>query len=66
MVEFSYEEEIGDTPDDNYVAYFDRETHVLKLVHYIVTYPAFSGGKSPDGLERHAIVRILVNFSDRT
>ena len=56
VVEFSYEEGIGDTPDDNYGAYFDKETHVLKLVHYIVTHPALSGGKSPDELERHAIV----------
>lgn len=56
VVKFYYEAGIGDTPDDNYVAYFDKETHLLKLVHYIVTYPALSGGKSPDELERHAIV----------
>ena len=55
-IRFTYEAGIGDTPDDNYVAYFDKETHLLKLVHYIVTYPAFSGGKSPDELGRHAIV----------
>ena len=56
VVKFFYEAGIGDTPDDNYVAYFDKETHLLKLVHYIVTYPAFTGGKSPDELERQAIV----------
>ena len=56
VVKFFYEAGIGDTPDDNYVAYLDKETHVLKLVHYIVTYPAFTGGKSPDELERQAIV----------
>ena len=56
VVKFFYEAGIGDTPDDNYVAYFDKETHLLKLVHYIVTYPAFTGGKSADELERHAIV----------
>jgi len=56
VVKFFYEAGIGDTADDNYVAYFDKETHLLNLVHYIVTYPAFTGGKSPDELERHAIV----------
>ncbi len=56
VVKFFFEAGIGDTPDDNYVAYFDKETHLLKLVHYIVTYPAFSRGKSPEELERHAIV----------
>ena len=56
VVRFSYEAGIGDTPNDNYVAYFDKETHRLKLVHYIVTYPAFAGGKSPQELERHAII----------
>ena len=56
VVKFFYEAGIGDTADDNYVAYFDKETHVLKLVHYIVTYPALARGKSPEKLERHAIV----------
>ena len=55
-IRFTYEAGTGDTPDDNYVAYFDKKTHLLKLVHYIVTYPAFTGGKSPEELERHAIV----------
>ena len=56
VIKFSFEEGIGDTPDDNYVAYFDKETHLLQLVHYIVTYPAFTGRKSLEELERHAMV----------
>ena len=55
-VRFSCEAGIGDTPDDNCVAYFDKELYILKLVHCIVTYPAFTGGKSPQELKRHAIV----------
>lgn len=56
VIKVTYEVGIGDTPDDNYVAYFEKDTHILKLVHYIVTYPALAGGKSPEELERHAIV----------
>lgn len=56
VVKFTYDENVGDTPEDNYVADFDSTTHRLHVVHYIVTYPAFRGGKSISELERHALV----------
>lgn len=55
-IKVSYEKGVGDTPEDNYVAYFDKETHMLKLLHYIVTYPPFMKGKSLDELDRHVIM----------
>lgn len=56
VVKVTFDQGIGDTPDDNYVAYIDKDTNQLKLVHYIVTYPPLMQGKSKDELERHAIV----------
>lgn len=47
---------VGDTPEDNYIAYFDKDTHQLRLAHYIVTFPLFVEGKQPEQLDRHAIV----------
>lgn len=55
-VRFTYDPGVGDTSRDNYVAYFDSETHLLALVHYIVTYPAFIGDADPATLPRHVIV----------
>lgn len=55
-VKVTFDQGIGDTPDDNYVAYVDKETNQLKLVHYIVTYPPLMQGKSINDLERHAVV----------
>jgi len=56
VVKISFGLGVGDTPEDNYVAYFDKSTHLLKLTHYIVTYPALRQGKAVNQLERHAIV----------
>lgn len=56
VVKVTYDEGVGDTPDDNYVAYIDRNTGRLELVHYIVTYPPLMGGKTVEALERHAAV----------
>jgi hypothetical protein len=56
VVKVTYDKGIGDTPDDNYVAYIDKDTNQLKLSHYIVTYPPLMQGKSIDELERHAVV----------
>lgn len=56
VIKVTYDKGIGDTPDDDYVAYIDTETNQLKLVHYIVTYPPLMQGKSIDELERHAAV----------
>lgn len=55
-VKVTFDQGIGDTPDDNYVAYVDKDTNQLKLVHYIVTYPPLMQGKSKEELERHAVV----------
>ncbi len=56
VVKFTYEQGIGDTPDDDYIAYFDKETNRLEVLTYIVTYPPLMQGKSKDELERHAAV----------
>lgn len=56
VVKVTYDQGIGDTPDDDYVAYIDKDTNQLKLVHYIVTYPPLMQGKSIEELERHAAV----------
>lgn len=55
-VKITYDENVGDTPQDNYVAYLDADTDTLAMAHYVVTYPAFVKGKSIEELERHAIV----------
>lgn len=46
----------GDTPDDYYVAYIDPATAHLKMVYYVVTYPAMRKGRPVSQLEPHAIV----------
>ena len=46
----------GDTSDDYYVAYIDRATAHLKMVYYVVTYPAMRKGRPVSQLEPHAIV----------
>jgi len=54
VVKVTYDNGVGDTSNDNYVAYIDKDTNQLKLVHYIVTYPPLMQGKTIDELERHA------------
>ena len=56
VVKFSFDQGVGDSPDDDYVAYFDKDTNQLVLVHYIVTYPPLMEGKSIEELERHAVL----------
>lgn len=56
VVKVTYDKGVGDTPDDYYVAYINKDTGRLKLVRYIVTYPPLTGGKPVDALERHAAV----------
>ena len=55
-VKISYDPGVGDTADDDYVAYIDKDTNQLRILHYIVTYPALTQGKSKEELERHAAV----------
>jgi Family of unknown function (DUF6503) len=54
VVKFTFDKGVGDTPDDDYVAYFDKETDQLTVLNYIVTYPPLMQGKSIEELERHA------------
>ena len=56
VVKFTYDKGVGDTSDDNYEAYFDKETNQLRVLHYIVTYPPLMQGKSKEELGRHAAV----------
>ncbi len=56
VVKVTYDPGVGDTPDDDYVAYINKDTHQLEIVHYIVTYPPLMQGKSIEELERHAAV----------
>ena len=37
-VRMTFEQGVGDTPDDYYVLFIDPETHLLKACQYIVTY----------------------------
>jgi hypothetical protein len=52
----TFDKQVGDTPDDDYVVYVDRISHAVRLVHYIVTYPNLRGDKPVAELERHALV----------
>ena len=56
VVKVTYDAGIGDTPDDDYVAYIDKDTNQIEILHYIVTYPPLMQGKTIDELERHAAV----------
>ena len=55
-VRITFAKGTGDTPDDYYVAYIDRATAHLKMVYYVVTYPAMRKGRPVSQLEPHAIV----------
>ena len=47
----SFKDGTGDAPDDWYIAYVDRNTHLLTSLAYIVTY----GGRSANEATPHAI-----------
>jgi Family of unknown function (DUF6503) len=55
-VKINFAKDTGDTPDDYYVAYIDPATAHLKMVYYVVTYPAMRKGRPVSQLEPHAIV----------
>ncbi|MFD1552860.1 hypothetical protein DNU06_08150 [Putridiphycobacter roseus] len=52
VVKVTYEAGTGDAPDDYYVNYFDKSSHLLKAIKYIVSYPTYfkDGGHSPEKL----------------
>lgn len=55
-VKVTYESGIGDTPEDYYVLYLDPESYEVKMMSYIVSFPAFRNGKQVQELEPHVIV----------
>jgi hypothetical protein len=55
-VRITFAKGAGDTPDDYYVAYIDPATARLKMVYYVVTYPAMRKGRPVSQLEPHSIV----------
>jgi len=56
VVKVTFAKDAGDTPEDYYVAYIDPATAHLKMVYYVVTYPAMRKGRLVSELEPHAIV----------
>ncbi len=51
-VKITYDAGTGDAPDDYYINYYEKETHLLKAIKYIVSYPSYfkNGGHSPEKL----------------
>lgn len=49
-VKITFESGTGDAPDDYYINLYEKETHLLKALKYIVSYPAYfkDGGHSPE------------------
>lgn len=49
-VKITFEAGTGDAPDDYYINLYDKETHLLKALKYIVSYPSYfkDGGHSPE------------------
>ncbi len=52
----TFQKATGDTPDDFYLLYLEPGSGRLKLVSYIVTFPALRKGKPIEDLEEYAIV----------
>lgn len=52
MVKASYEQGVGDAPDDYYILYLSKATHRVRALRYIVSYPGFfeKGKHSPEKL----------------
>ena len=49
-VKISFEKGTGDAPDDYYINYYDKKTHQIAALRYIVSYPKYfkNGGHSPE------------------
>ena len=41
VVKVTFNEGTGDAPDDYYVLYFNKETHLLGVIRYVVSYPKY-------------------------
>lgn len=50
VVKVMFEAGTGDAPDDYYINYYNKKTHLLKVIRYIVSYPSYfkDGGHSPE------------------
>lgn len=50
MVRVTFATGTGDAPDDYYIAYFDKKTHRLGALRYVVSYPGYfkKGKHSPE------------------
>lgn len=50
VVKVTFEDGTGDAPDDYYILYFNKASHKLKVIRYIVSYPEYfeGGGHSPE------------------
>ena len=50
VVKVTFDAGTGDAPDDYYILYFDRITHQLNVIRYIVSYPEYfkDGGHLPE------------------
>lgn len=49
-VKITYDAKIGDAPDDYYINFYDKETHLLSALKYIVSHSTYfkEGGHSPE------------------
>ncbi len=49
-VKISFEKGTGDAPDDYYINYYDKKSHQITALRYIVSYPKYfkNGGHSPE------------------
>lgn len=41
VIKVTFDANTGDAPDDYYVLYFDKESHILSVIRYIVSYPGY-------------------------
>ena len=50
VVKVTFDAGTGDAPDDYYILQFDKETHLVTGIRYIVSYPAYfkDGGHAPE------------------
>ena len=55
-IKVTYESGTGDSPEDYYILYLDPQSFEVKMMSYIVSFPAFRNGKAVTELEPHVIV----------
>jgi len=55
-VRITYDEGVGVSDEDDYVAFFHPETHELRLIHFVPTYVGFRGNTPIEEVTRRALV----------